>query len=74
MTASVSVEPPFFTYPWPGVSDVMESLGRKSVVFGIDKPAIEKLTEMKLEEEVTVAVILSLEACTTTTACFSSVE
>ncbi|MCL2009079.1 MAG: FapA family protein [Synergistaceae bacterium] len=56
MTASVSVEPPFFTYPWPSGKDVAESLERKSVVFGIDQEAIKKLTELKLgDEQVTVA-------------------
>ena len=56
MSASVSVEAPFFTKPWPDEKDVKDALTRKNVVFGIDEDAIRKLVELKLiDEPVTVA-------------------
>ena len=56
MAATVAVEPPFFTYPWPDIAEIAESLERKNVVFGVNQEAIKKLTELKLaNERVTVA-------------------
>ena len=56
MTASVSVEPPFFTNPWPSEVDVLQSLERKNITFGIDRDAIKKLTDKKMaSEQVVVA-------------------
>jgi uncharacterized protein (DUF342 family) len=54
MTASVTIEPPFFTNPWPAESEVMESLTRKNVTFGIDKEVIKKLIETKPLDDHTV--------------------
>ncbi|MDR1979940.1 MAG: FapA family protein [Synergistaceae bacterium] len=51
MSASVSVEPPFFAKPWPGKTEIKEALARKNVVFGIDEEAIEKLVNLKLVDE-----------------------
>ncbi|MDR1379607.1 MAG: FapA family protein [Synergistaceae bacterium] len=51
MSASVVVEPPFFTKPWPSEQEIEESLSRKNVVFGIDKEAIEQLIKLKLAYE-----------------------
>jgi uncharacterized protein (DUF342 family) len=51
MSASVSVEPPFFTKPWPGKTEIEKALAQKNVVFGIDQDAVEKLTNLKLADE-----------------------
>jgi uncharacterized protein (DUF342 family) len=51
MSAFVSVEPPFFTKPWPGKMEIGGALAQKNVVFGIDKDAIEKLVNLKLADE-----------------------
>ena len=56
MSASVTVEPPFFTNPWPDKAGILESLARKNIVFGVDEAAIEELAQLKLPyEHVTVA-------------------
>ncbi|MDR2179425.1 MAG: FapA family protein [Synergistaceae bacterium] len=56
LSASVSVEAPFFTKPWPDKAAIEEALAQKNVVFGIDQNAIEKLLDLKLsDEEVVVA-------------------
>ncbi|MDR1622761.1 MAG: FapA family protein [Synergistaceae bacterium] len=51
MSASVSVEPPFFTKPWPGKTEIEEALARRDVVFGIDEEAVEKLAALRLADE-----------------------
>jgi uncharacterized protein (DUF342 family) len=51
MSASVSVEPPFFTKPWPGKTEIEEALVRQNVVFGIDQEAVAKLVDLKLPDE-----------------------
>ena len=51
MAASVTVDAPFFTNPWPNEADILESLERVNVTFGVDKEAIEKLAELKVAEE-----------------------
>ena len=51
MTAFISVEPPFFTNHWPDKADMLEALGRKNVVFGVDEKIIENLAELKLAYE-----------------------
>jgi len=51
MSASVAVEPPFFTNPWPNEPEILESLGRKNITFGIDREAIKKIIGMKLADE-----------------------
>jgi len=56
MAASVIVEPPFFTHPWPDKAKFLESLEQRNVVFGIDEETIERLAELKLPDElITVA-------------------
>jgi uncharacterized protein (DUF342 family) len=56
MSASVTIEPPFFAYPWPGLEDIKASLGREGVVFGLDETVIEKLAKLKIfNEAVSVA-------------------
>ncbi|MDR3230189.1 MAG: FapA family protein [Synergistaceae bacterium] len=56
LNASVVVEPPFLTEPWPGEKEIMDALARKSVAFGIEKDVIEKLVNLKIcDESVTVA-------------------
>ena len=56
MTASVVIEPPFFTKPWPTEANILAALKNKNVVFGIDKEAIKNLIENKIiEEHVVVA-------------------
>jgi len=54
MTASITVEPPFFTNPWPSEPEIIESLERKNITFGVDRETIQKLTSMKLGDEQTV--------------------
>jgi uncharacterized protein (DUF342 family) len=48
LSASVQVDPPFFTKPWPGVSEIEDILKQKNIVFGIDKDAIESLVSKKI--------------------------
>ncbi|MDR2529680.1 MAG: FapA family protein [Synergistaceae bacterium] len=55
MTASVALEAPFFTKPWPTESDVEEALAKKNVVFGVDHEAIKSLVELKLTDEPVLA-------------------
>jgi uncharacterized protein (DUF342 family) len=55
LSASVSVETPFFTNPWPDKAAIEEALAKKNVVFGIDKNAIEKLVSLKPTDAVVVA-------------------
>ncbi|MDR1376796.1 MAG: FapA family protein [Synergistaceae bacterium] len=54
LSASVQVEPPFFTKPWPTASDIESALGQKNVVFGVDKAAIENLVNRQLGGELVV--------------------
>jgi len=51
MSATVLVEPPFFTKPWPTPAEIEEALEKKGVVFGINSDAIVKMTEMKIADE-----------------------
>ncbi|MDR2137067.1 MAG: FapA family protein [Synergistaceae bacterium] len=56
MSASVTIEPPFFTYPWPSPEDIKESLARQGVVLGLNEEVIEKLVRLKIfNEAITVA-------------------
>ncbi|MDR2179782.1 MAG: FapA family protein [Synergistaceae bacterium] len=56
MSASITIEPPFFTHPWPTPKDIEESLARRGVVFGLDEEVIEKLARLKIfNEAITVA-------------------
>ncbi|MBQ9566385.1 MAG: DUF342 domain-containing protein [Synergistaceae bacterium] len=54
MTASVLIEPPFFTRPWPREVDVIKALQAKKVVFGIDKEAIKRIIETHYTDDYTV--------------------
>ena len=51
MTASASIEPPFFTKPWPSAEDVEKALAAHGVKVGIDKTAIESLLARKLTNQ-----------------------
>jgi uncharacterized protein (DUF342 family) len=42
MSASITIEPPFFTRPWPSLKDIKEYLARAGVVFGMDEFGMEK--------------------------------
>ncbi|MCR4817634.1 MAG: FapA family protein [Fretibacterium sp.] len=56
MTASVLIEAPFFTKPWPTEGNVLKALKEKAVIFGIDKEAIREMLEnRRCEEYVEVA-------------------
>ncbi|MBQ9566342.1 MAG: DUF342 domain-containing protein [Synergistaceae bacterium] len=56
MTASVLIEAPFFTKPWPTEEQVLKALKEKSVIFGINREAIRDLIEShRCEEYVEVA-------------------
>ncbi|MDR3264912.1 MAG: FapA family protein [Synergistaceae bacterium] len=56
LKASIVVEPPFLTEPWPGEKEIMDALTVKSVTFGIEKDVLEKLVSLKIcDESVVVA-------------------
>ena len=54
MTASVMIETPFFTKPWPTAADVMRALQEKRVVYGIDREAIKKLVNDRYTDDYVV--------------------
>ena len=54
MTASVSIEPPFFAKPWPSEEDVMKSLAAHGVKVGINENAVRSLLARKLANEAVV--------------------
>ncbi len=51
MTASVSIEPPFFAKPWPTEEQVMKSLEAHGVKVGIKENAVRSLLARKLANE-----------------------
>lgn len=51
MNASVAIEPPFFTKPWPTVEDVKKTLASHYVKVGINDDAIQSLLARKLANE-----------------------
>ena len=51
MTASVSIEPPFFAKPWPNVDEVKKSLAAHNVKVGIDEKSITSLLARKLTNQ-----------------------
>ena len=51
MTASVSIEPPFFAKSWPSVEEILKSLAAHNVKIGIDRTAIESLLARKLTNQ-----------------------
>ncbi|GHV33066.1 polymerase [Synergistales bacterium] len=54
LSATVSVESPFFTKPWPSAADIEERLAQRGVTFGIDKEAIEDMVSLKMASTVVV--------------------
>ena len=57
MTASVAIDPPFFTKPWPTEQDIVKSLTAHGVKRGIDTTAIQSLLARKLENDPTVVAM-----------------
>lgn len=56
MSATVDLEAPFFTKPWPSEKDVRDALAQKGVVFGIDDGAIADLIQnRRIDDSITVA-------------------
>ena len=51
MSATVSLEAPFFTKPWPTEKDVRDALAQKGVVFGIDDEAIVSMLRNKVVDD-----------------------
>lgn len=51
MNASVEIEPPFFTKPWPTVEEVKRTLDAHHVKIGISDEAIQSLLARKLANE-----------------------
>ncbi len=51
MNATVEIDPPFFTKPWPTVDDVKKSLDAHFVKVGISDEAIQSLLARKLANE-----------------------
>ncbi|GHS89221.1 polymerase [Synergistales bacterium] len=47
LSATVTLEPPFFTKPWPSAQDIEDTLTQKGVTFGIDKEAIANLLSLR---------------------------
>jgi uncharacterized protein (DUF342 family) len=48
LSASVQVDPPFFTKPWPDAAAIESLLEQKNIVFGVDKKVIEDVVNKKL--------------------------
>lgn len=51
MSATATLEAPFFTKPWPSEQDVRDALGQKGVVFGIDDGAIADLIRNRVLDD-----------------------
>ncbi|MCR5347249.1 MAG: FapA family protein [Fretibacterium sp.] len=51
MTASVLIEAPFFTKPWPTESEILRALKEKAVVYGINRDVIREMLESRRCEE-----------------------
>ncbi|MBQ7264056.1 MAG: DUF342 domain-containing protein, partial [Synergistaceae bacterium] len=54
MSASVLVEPPFFTKPWPTEEEILDALKARSIVFGIDHDAIKDIIERRYIDDYAV--------------------
>ena len=54
MNASVAIEPPFFTKPWPTVDEVKQSLTAHGVKVGVSDEAIQSLLARKLKNEAVI--------------------
>ena len=54
MTASVLVEPPFFTKPWPTVEEIQEALKQKKVTFGVADDVIRDIIDRRYTDDYTV--------------------
>ena len=51
MTASVKIEPPFFTKPWPTEEEILRILKAHGVKIGIDNISIQSMLARKLANE-----------------------
>ncbi len=51
MNASVTIDPPFFTKPWPTAEDVKKTLSAHGVKVGINNEAIESMLFYRIENE-----------------------
>lgn len=51
MTASITIEPPFFTKPWPTEEDILRVLKANGVKIGIDNIAIQSMLARQLANE-----------------------
>ena len=51
MTASVTIEPPFFTKPWPTEEEILRILRAHGVKIGIDNISIQSMLARKLSNE-----------------------
>ena len=51
MSATASLEAPFFTKPWPAEQDVRDALAQKGVVFGIDDEAVSDLIRKRVLDD-----------------------
>ncbi len=51
MSATVTIEPPFFAKPWPSEQDILKSLAANGVKTGIDRASIQSLLARKLGNE-----------------------
>ena len=54
MSASITIEPPFFAKPWPKLEEVIAVLHANGVKIGIDKVAIQSLLARKLANETVI--------------------
>ena len=51
MSATASLEAPFFTKPWPAEQDVRDALAQKGGVFGIDDEAVSDLIRKRVLDD-----------------------
>ncbi|MBQ4431213.1 MAG: DUF342 domain-containing protein, partial [Synergistaceae bacterium] len=51
MNASVAIDPPFFTKPWPKVEDVKRTLDAHGIKIGVNDTAIQSLLARELANE-----------------------
>ena len=54
MTASVTIEPPFFALPWPTEEEIIKALASHGVQVGVSQTAIQSLLARKLGNEAVV--------------------
>ena len=51
MYASVVIDAPFFTKPWPNAAEIKQALLDKNITFGIDDAAIAKMASLRISRE-----------------------